>query len=80
MTFLPNLQLLDLSLNQESCLKISHNLLLLLQIEDLPEHGLSELSVVDLNLNENHLHYLGADLWMCQRLKVSARAMHSVCR
>ena len=72
MTFLPNLQLLDLSLNQESCLRISQNLSFLLQIEDLPEHGLSELSVVDLNLNENQLHYLGADLWMCQRLKVGA--------
>eukprot|EP00090_Calanus_glacialis_P038750 TRINITY_DN67547_c0_g1_i1.p1 TRINITY_DN67547_c0_g1~~TRINITY_DN67547_c0_g1_i1.p1 ORF type:complete len:213 (-),score=66.72 TRINITY_DN67547_c0_g1_i1:161-748(-) len=54
-TFLPNLQLLDLSLNQ---------------IQELPDAGLLHLAVVDLNLNENLLHYLGNDLWMCQRLKV----------
>jgi hypothetical protein len=37
----------------------------------LPEHGLETLTVIDLNLNENELGYLGESLAKAPRLKVS---------
>ena len=40
------------------------------QIERLPEFGLSSLTMIDLNLNDNMIHHLGGDLWRCQRLRV----------
>ena len=48
------------------------------QMEELPDAGLSQLMVVDLNLNENLLHYLGDDLWMCQRLKVGHQELRII--
>ncbi len=41
------------------------------QIIELPEHGLETLTVIDLNLNENELGYLGESLAKAPRLKVS---------
>ena len=43
----------------------------LLQIIELPDHGLDGLTVLDLNLNENELGYLGDSLAKAPRLKVS---------
>ena len=40
------------------------------QIEQLPEHGLSSLTMIDLNLNDNMIHYLGGDLWRCEKLRI----------
>ena len=42
-----------------------------LQIIELPDHGLDGLTVLDLNLNENELGYLGDSLAKAPRLKVS---------
>ena len=70
-TCLPNLQLLDLSLNQvelSPVVLVSRNNIS--KIEELPESGLPNLMVVDLNLNENQLQYLGEGLWLCPRLKI----------
>ena len=42
-----------------------------MQIIELPDHGLDGLTVLDLNLNENELGYLGDSLAKAPRLKVS---------
>lgn len=66
---------MDLSLNQVNrsagpwrhfCLEITR----ISQIEKLPEFGLSSLTMIDLNLNDNMIHYLGGDLWRCDRLRI----------
>ena len=44
--------------------------LIIYQIEKLPEHGLSSLTMIDLNLNDNMIHYLGGDLWSCEKLRI----------
>jgi hypothetical protein len=41
----------------------------------LPEHGLESLMVVDLNLNDNELGYLGESLAKAPRLKVTNRVL-----
>jgi hypothetical protein len=46
-----------------------------LQIIELPEQGLDTLMVVDLNLNENELGYLGDSLAKAPRLKVTRIGM-----
>lgn len=40
------------------------------QIERLPEFGLSSLTMIDLNLNDNMIHHLGGDLWRCHKLRI----------
>ena len=47
-----------------------NNKLIIHQIEQLPEHGLFSLTMIDLNLNDNMIHYLGGDLWRCERLRI----------
>ena len=51
---LPNLHLLDLSLNQVGGLILTL-VMVIFQICSLPEEGLDQLTVVDLNLNENQV-------------------------
>ena len=38
----------------------------------MPEHGLDRLTVIDLNLNQNELGYLGDSLAKAPRLKVNS--------
>ena len=72
LALLPRLNILDLSLNQvnSAVQSLISQELIIYQIEKLPEFGLSSLTMIDLNLNDNMIHYLGGDLWRCEKLRI----------